>query len=106
MSLNVFEYKHLGDINRGIKQLARNVQAQGSAATVPVETYDQLFARYEELRAQLDAALTTSAHWEAEARKMEASNKQWIAYADKQEAKAEMAEKKYLRTLAPGHNAS
>lgn len=106
MSLNAFEYKHLSDINRGIQRLARNVQSQGNTATVPVETYNQLFARFEELRAQLDAASATSAHWEREARKMAQSNKQWIAYADEQESRAERAEEKYLHAVAPGSNAS
>jgi len=106
MSLDMMDYSRLSEINRGIQTLTRRAQAQGNAATVPVETYNQLFARCEELRVQLDAALATSAHWEREARKMEASNKQWIAYADKQEAKAEIAEEKYLRALAPGHKAS
>ncbi|WP_336718592.1 hypothetical protein [Asaia bogorensis] len=100
MSLNAFEYKHLGEINRGIRTLTRSVQAQGNAATVPVETYNQLFARYEELRAQLDAALATSAHWERESEKLETNRDHWVAYAQQFVARALAAESELRRLKA------
>jgi len=92
MSLDILSYGHLGDINRGIQRLTRSVQAQGNAATVPVETYNQLFARYEELRAQLDEALSEAAHWEGETQRMTHNKDQWVAYANNQEARADTAE--------------
>ncbi|GBR20329.1 MULTISPECIES: hypothetical protein [Asaia] len=100
MSMTMLEYGHLGDINRGIQRLTRTVQAQGSGATVPVETYNQLFASYEQARAQTAVAEKKAEHWENEARKMERNNSQWVEYAEEQEARALSAESELRRLRA------
>lgn len=92
MSLDIMDYSRLGDINRGIQRLTRTVQAQGSGATVPVETYNQLFVSYEQARAQLDEASKDAEHWERECRKMTRNKDEWVAYAREQRSRAEAAE--------------
>lgn len=100
MSMTMLEYGHLGDINRGIQRLTRTVQAQGSGATVPVETYNQLFASYEQARAQLDEVCKDAEHWERECHKMTRIKDEWVAYAREQRSRAEAAEAELDRIRA------
>ncbi|WP_336764105.1 hypothetical protein [Asaia sp. VD9] len=107
MSLDIMDYSRLGDINRGIQRLTRTVQAQGSGATVPVETYNQLFASYEQARAQLAAVQNELKEWKeygverAEAATRFRENKdEWVVYAREQRARAEAAEAELDRLRA------
>lgn len=90
--MSPFGYKHLAEINRGVRDLSQVLQAQGGGGMVPADTYRQLFDLYEQIRDQLDEATRHSDHWKSEAERFFALKEKWVVYADAENARADRAE--------------